>query len=98
MNPIFLSRKMGMEIDFPIKYNEMYLIKSERRTMEISKYVFLFEEADGSNKKLFGGKGAGLAEMTRMGLLSLLGLLSQPRPASNTMKTRKGSLKASWKK
>jgi pyruvate,orthophosphate dikinase len=36
--------------------------------MEISKYVFLFEEADGSNKKLFGGKGAGLAEMTRMGL------------------------------
>lgn len=32
------------------------------------KYVYLFEEADGSNKKLFGGKGAGLAEMTRMGL------------------------------
>lgn len=32
------------------------------------KYVYLFEEADGKNKKLFGGKGAGLAEMTRMGL------------------------------
>ncbi len=32
------------------------------------KYVYLFEEAEGSNKKLFGGKGAGLAEMTRMGL------------------------------
>ncbi|MDP2970853.1 MAG: PEP/pyruvate-binding domain-containing protein, partial [Deltaproteobacteria bacterium] len=32
------------------------------------KYVYLFEEADGLNKKLFGGKGAGLAEMTRMGL------------------------------
>ncbi len=32
------------------------------------KYVYLFEEADGFNKKLFGGKGAGLAEMTRMGL------------------------------
>ena len=32
------------------------------------KYVYLFEEADGSNKKLLGGKGAGLAEMTRMGL------------------------------
>ena len=32
------------------------------------KYVFLFEEADGFNKKLYGGKGAGLAEMTRMGL------------------------------
>jgi pyruvate, orthophosphate dikinase len=32
------------------------------------KYVYLFEEADGTNKKLFGGKGAGLAEMTHMGL------------------------------
>jgi pyruvate,orthophosphate dikinase len=28
----------------------------------------MFEEADGTNKKLLGGKGAGLAEMTRMGL------------------------------
>ena len=32
------------------------------------KYVYLFEEADGTNKKLLGGKGAGLAEMTHMGL------------------------------
>jgi pyruvate,orthophosphate dikinase len=32
------------------------------------KYVYMFEEADGTNKKLLGGKGAGLAEMTRMGL------------------------------
>lgn len=36
--------------------------------MKNTKYVYLFEEADGKNKKLFGGKGAGLAEMTRMGL------------------------------
>ena len=36
--------------------------------MKSSKYVYLFEEADGTNKKLFGGKGAGLAEMTHMGL------------------------------
>ncbi len=36
--------------------------------MKSPKYVYLFEEADGKNKKLFGGKGAGLAEMTRMGL------------------------------
>ncbi|MBP1700482.1 MAG: pyruvate, phosphate dikinase [Deltaproteobacteria bacterium] len=36
--------------------------------MKNTKYVYLFEEADGSNKKLLGGKGAGLAEMTRMGL------------------------------
>ncbi len=32
------------------------------------KFVYLFEEADGKNKKLFGGKGAGLAQMTQMGL------------------------------
>src|SRR4030042_4300138 len=36
--------------------------------MKNPKYVYLFEEADGSNKKLLGGKGAGLTEMTRMGL------------------------------
>ncbi len=36
--------------------------------MKSPKYVYSFEEADGTNKKLFGGKGAGLAEMTRMGL------------------------------
>jgi pyruvate,orthophosphate dikinase len=36
--------------------------------MKNSKYVYLFEEADGTNKKLLGGKGAGLAEMTHMGL------------------------------
>jgi pyruvate,orthophosphate dikinase len=36
--------------------------------MPKSQYVYLFEEAEGSNKKLLGGKGAGLAEMTAVGL------------------------------
>ncbi len=36
--------------------------------MKMTKYVYLFEEAEGGNKKLLGGKGAGLAEMTHMGL------------------------------
>lgn len=36
--------------------------------MKTIKYVYLFEEAAGADKKLLGGKGAGLAEMTRMGL------------------------------
>jgi pyruvate,orthophosphate dikinase len=36
--------------------------------MKNSKYIYLFEDADGTNKRVFGGKGAGLAEMTRMGL------------------------------
>ena len=32
------------------------------------KYVYLFSEGDGSMKELLGGKGANLAEMTRMGM------------------------------
>ncbi len=33
-----------------------------------SKYVYAFHEGDGKNKKLLGGKGANLCEMTQMGL------------------------------
>ncbi|MGH9990130.1 MAG: PEP/pyruvate-binding domain-containing protein, partial [Nitrososphaera sp.] len=32
------------------------------------KPIYFFDEADGQNKNLLGGKGAGLAEMTRLGL------------------------------
>ena len=32
------------------------------------KSIYFFDEADGMNKMLLGGKGAGLAEMTRLGL------------------------------
>lgn len=32
------------------------------------KYVFLFDEGGGLSKELLGGKGANLAEMTRIGL------------------------------
>jgi pyruvate, orthophosphate dikinase len=35
---------------------------------ETNKWVYLFEEGNGENKSLFGGKGAGLCEMTRAGL------------------------------
>ena len=33
-----------------------------------NKYVFSFEEGDGKNKQLLGGKGANLCEMTQIGL------------------------------
>jgi pyruvate, orthophosphate dikinase len=33
-----------------------------------NKWVYLFEEGDGQDKSLLGGKGAGLCEMTRAGL------------------------------
>ena len=36
--------------------------------MGSNKYVFSFEEGDGKNKKLLGGKGANLCEMTQIGL------------------------------
>ncbi|MCL2054202.1 MAG: pyruvate, phosphate dikinase [Oscillospiraceae bacterium] len=32
------------------------------------KFVYLFSEGDGKNKELFGGKGANLSEMTKLGL------------------------------
>ncbi len=38
------------------------------RTPHIVKPIYFFDEADGRNKMLLGGKGAGLAEMTRLGL------------------------------
>ena len=36
--------------------------------MVTQKYVYNFQEGDGSNHFLFGGKGAGLCEMTKIGL------------------------------
>jgi pyruvate,orthophosphate dikinase len=36
--------------------------------MSDTKWVFAFEEGDGKNKKLLGGKGANLCEMTQIGL------------------------------
>lgn len=34
----------------------------------MTKFVYLFNEADGKNKELLGGKGANLAEMTSLGM------------------------------
>ena len=38
------------------------------RIPHVVKPIYFFDEADGRNKMLLGGKGAGLAEMTRLGL------------------------------
>ena len=38
------------------------------RAPAIVKPIYFFDEADGRNKMLLGGKGAGLAEMTKLGL------------------------------
>ena len=34
----------------------------------MKKWVYAFNEGDGKNKKLLGGKGANLCEMTQIGL------------------------------
>jgi len=34
----------------------------------MKQFVYLFKESDGKNKALFGGKGANLAEMTKLGM------------------------------
>ena len=34
----------------------------------MTKFVYLFKESDGKNKALFGGKGANLAQMTKLGM------------------------------
>ncbi|MBN2123097.1 MAG: hypothetical protein JW821_02285, partial [Deltaproteobacteria bacterium] len=36
--------------------------------MNPSQFVFSFDEGDGKNKKLLGGKGANLCGMTQIGL------------------------------
>ncbi|MDQ3561441.1 MAG: pyruvate, phosphate dikinase, partial [Thermoproteota archaeon] len=38
------------------------------RAPAVVKPIYFFDETDGVNKMLLGGKGAGLAEMTRLGL------------------------------
>src|ERR671934_1655112 len=42
--------------------------KSFGRAPAIIKPIYFFDEADGRNKMLLGGKGAGLAQMTKLGL------------------------------
>lgn len=38
------------------------------QSTQVTKWVFSFEEGNGKNKKLLGGKGANLCEMTQIGL------------------------------
>src|SRR5690606_38900497 len=42
--------------------------KERKSTTRKVKYVYSFAEGDGNNKKLLGGKGANLCEMTQIGL------------------------------
>ncbi|MFH1112583.1 MAG: pyruvate, phosphate dikinase [Pseudomonadota bacterium] len=56
------------------------------------KYVFAFEEGDGKNKKLLGGKGAGLCEMTKIGLNVPPGFVISTEACPAYLESEKGDL------
>ena len=55
----------SLEKFFAILYHNVVVYN---RRFDMTKYVYLFKEADGDNKALFGGKGANLAKMTSWGM------------------------------
>ena len=63
---------MSQTIDLPeetaTKPKEKATKAKETKEEAVKKWVYLFEEGTGEDKTLLGGKGAGLAEMTRAGL------------------------------
>jgi pyruvate, orthophosphate dikinase len=48
--------------------SQSYIHQRTPETKPAQKYVYLFKEGNGKDKKLLGGKGAGLCEMTQIGL------------------------------
>lgn len=50
------------------KTSQSFSNSDQKSTEVATKYVYLFSEGDGKNKKLLGGKGAGLCEMTQIKL------------------------------
>ncbi len=50
----------------------------------LTKLVYHFNEGDKDQMDLLGGKGANLAEMTRLGLPVPPGFTSTPSPAAST--------------
>ena len=56
------------------------------------KYVFAFEDGDGKNKKLLGGKGAGLCEMTQIGLNVPPGFVISTEACLAYLESEKGDL------
>jgi hypothetical protein len=67
--------------------------KATRALAKTSKYVYLFgngkADGDGTMKPLLGGKGANLAEMSRIGLPFLRASPSRPRSARTITQTKR---------
>ena len=58
--------KSCKNIQFVEKHEQ--LLYERKRNMEKKKFVYSFNEGSKDMKELLGGKGAGLAEMTKIGL------------------------------
>jgi len=63
-----------------------------------TRYCYAFEEGDGTNKKLLGGKGAGLCTMTRLACRYLRGSASPLKLTLDIWKAAISFRKASWMK
>src|SRR5437016_8585870 len=59
--------KIPREVNRPV-IEEKELTEADPSEEQSHKWVYLFEDGSGDNKSLFGGKGAGLCEMTQAGL------------------------------
>ena len=60
--------------------------------MEAEKSVYSFKEGDGKNKKLLGGKGANLCEMTQIGFPVPPGFVITTRACLTYLKQKKEGL------
>ncbi len=58
------------------------------------KYVFSFQEGDGKNKRLLGGKGANLCEMTQMGINVPPGFVISTEACLDCLESSDGDLPA----
>jgi len=66
-HPIHITQAVGsVATAYPEKKQKSRQLIGENRMT--TKWVYSFNEGDGKNKKLLGGKGANLCEMTQIGL------------------------------
>jgi pyruvate,orthophosphate dikinase len=74
--------------------NTLENAKKGTKMSNAKKFVYSFEEGDGKNKKLLGGKGANLCEMTKIGLPVPPGFVISTEACLDYLDQKKSGLKA----
>ena len=69
------------------RFEQSVLLVTEPRKESPVPHLYDFADADGSNRDLLGGKGAGLAEMTGLGLPVPPGFILTTEVCRRTMET-----------